>query len=428
MDLLSRKTLNSLFLPGGVILLGVVSLLHAKWIALSPSGVTFFYYAAFLAAGLLAWRFHSNRILFSAIVLLLGHHAVQWFAQWSPGQGKIAFDAIALLIPINFAFLTFFNDRGDEGRALLWFLALLFFESVFVAAAARPDQPVPGFLHFAFLRAYHTRVPQPAIFMFLVSLGLLLFRFLQLHRATDSGMFWSLVLSWIGFEAGAASTSGTAYFGAAALALAGSIVENTYSLAYQDELTGLYSRRSFNDASFRLKPPYAVAVVDIDHFKSINDTYGHDTGDQVLRLVASKMARVGGGGEAFRVGGEEFTILFPNKNAAAVMDYLELLRLNIENSTFRVRSGVERRKASRSTERRARTKRKPPASVRNSTLLSVTVSIGVAESRSKAYIDDIIEEADQALYRAKHGGRNRIETAAVPKPLKAARSKKAARS
>ena len=102
MELLSRKTLNSLFIPGAFIVLGAVLLLDTKWIALSQSGVTFFYYAAFVAGGLLAWRFHSNRILFSVIVLLLGHHAVQWFSQRGAGPGVVAFDAIALLIPLNF--------------------------------------------------------------------------------------------------------------------------------------------------------------------------------------------------------------------------------------------------------------------------------------------------------------------------------------
>src|SRR5258708_6206366 len=112
------------------------------------------------------------------------------------------------------------------------------------------------------------------------------------------------------------------YFGTAALGLASSIVENSYSLAYQDELTGLASRRAFNDALLRLKAPYTIAAVDIDHFKRINDTFGHDTGDQVLRLVASRLARVSGGGEPFRVGGEEFTILFPGRAAKDVTDHL----------------------------------------------------------------------------------------------------------
>src|SRR5262249_45451191 len=117
----------------------------------------------------------------------------------------------------------------------------------------------------------------------------------------------------------------------------------------------------------------------------------------------------------------------PNKNAAAVMDYLELLRLNIESSTFRVRSGLERRKSSRSSDRRTTTKRKASRAPRSSGLLSVTVSIVVAESRLNPYIEEIIEEADQALYRAKQGGRNRIAVASDPKQIKGARSKKAAR-
>src|SRR5947208_13039554 len=81
MDFLSRKTLNSFLVPGAFIVLGAVLLLDTKWIALSQSEVTFFYYATFVAGGLLAWRFHSNRIVFSVIVLLLGHHAIEWFAQ-----------------------------------------------------------------------------------------------------------------------------------------------------------------------------------------------------------------------------------------------------------------------------------------------------------------------------------------------------------
>jgi diguanylate cyclase (GGDEF)-like protein len=100
-----------------------------------------------------------------------------------------------------------------------------------------------------------------------------------------------------------------------------------------------------------------------------------------------------------------------------------LLRLNIENSTFRVRSGQERRKTSRSADRRKGTKRKTP-SPRTSAYISVTVSIGVAESRSRASVDEVIEEADQALYRAKRGGRNRIEIAVMPKPIRLVRSNK----
>src|SRR5258708_18060655 len=243
-------------------------------------------------------------------------------------------------------------------------------------------------------------------------------------------MLWALVATWRGFQAGGAGKIGSAYFGTAALVLASSIVENSYSLAYQDELTGLASRRAFNDALLRLKPPYAIAAVDIDHFKRINDNFGHDTGDQVLRLVASRLARVSGGGEAFRVGGEEFTILFPGRTAKEVADHLELLRMNIESSSFGVRTGEERRKDPREAERRAtgaRKTRRRPAQGKDA--LSVTVSIGIAESQSRLHTEEVIQQADQALYRAKHSGRNRTETAAVQrKAMRETRTRKSAQT
>jgi diguanylate cyclase (GGDEF)-like protein len=419
MELLTQRTVKSILLPGGAIVLAAALLLGTDWASLSPSSVNFFYYAVFIAAAALAWRFHSTRILFSAVVLLLGHRAVEFFGQGrivATGPGRIAFEAVALLIPLNFILLTLFPERGSEGRTLGWFLALLFFESIFVAAVARPGMPAPGFLHWSLIPSYHWRVPQPALLFFIIALSLLLVRQVQYHRATDSGMLWALVATFLGFQAGGTGKTGGAYFGTAALILASSIVENSYSLAYQDELTGLASRRAFNDALLRLKPPYAIAAVDIDHFKRINDTFGHDTGDQVLRLVASRLARVSGGGEAFRVGGEEFTILFPGRTAKDVSDHLDLLRMNIESSSFRLRTGGERRKAPRDSDRRttgtrkSSKKRLAPVPDEQSGAVNMTVSIGIAESQPKLRPEEVIEQADQALYRAKQGGRNRIET------------------
>lgn len=434
MDLLNRKTLKSMLFPGGAIVLAATLLLGTNWPSLSPAGINFFYYAVFIAAALLAWRFHSTRILFSAIILLLGHHTMESFAHGqiaSAGSGRIAFEAVALLIPLNFMVLTFFPERGSEGRTLGWFLALLFFESVFVAVVSRPSQPVPGFLHWTLIPDYHWRLSQPALLAFMIALGVLLARLIQHHRATDSGMFWSLIATWLGLQAGGAGRTGSAYFGAAALVLASCIIESSYSLAYQDELTGLASRRAFNDALLRLKHPYAIAAVDIDHFKRINDNFGHDTGDQVLRLVASRLARVSGGGEAFRVGGEEFTILFPGRTAKEVADHLELLRMNIESSSFKIRVGEERRKAPRESDRRTagvRKTRKPkaPSPEALPDAVSMTVSIGIAESQPKLRAEEVIEQADQALYRAKQGGRNRIETAVGPRKTREGRTKKSA--
>jgi GGDEF domain-containing protein len=107
------------------------------------------------------------------------------------------------------------------------------------------------------------------------------------------------------------------------------------------------------------------------------------------------------------------------------MDYLELLRLNVENASFRVRSGDERRKAPRANERRTLSKSKPGLRlVSQPVTLSVTVSIGVAEAQPRQRVEIVIEHADKALYKAKQGGRNRIEAAALPKPVKKSGSAK----
>ena len=210
------------------------------------------------------------------------------------------------------------------------------------------------------------------------------------------------------------------------------MVETSYLLAYHDELTTLPSRRAFHDALLRLEPPYSIAMVDIDHFKRCNDTYGHDTGDQVLRLVASRLARVSGGGQAYRCGGEEFAILFPGKTTADVLEHLEKLRADIEASKLRLR-GPDRRQESRGPDRRnqrARGRTQTGHAIRQlsrhttSQEISVTASIGVATSRrEEPSAEEVIRAADKALYRAKAAGRNRIETASAPR--RRARSKAA---
>jgi GGDEF domain-containing protein len=229
-----------------------------------------------------------------------------------------------------------------------------------------------------------------------------------------------VIACFLGLRFGGVGRIPQAYFAAAAFILAATVVETSYLLAYHDELTALPSRRAFNDALQHLQVPYSIAMVDIDHFKRCNDTYGHDTGDQVLRMVASKLARVSGSGQAYRCGGEEFAILFPGNTTADVLEHLEDLRAGIEASSMRLR-GPDRREQARGPDRRnpaARSRVQKSRSIptiartRDLSEISVTVSIGVATAKLEAAKpEDIIQAADKALYRAKGGGRNRIEIA-----------------
>ncbi len=412
----SKAAVKTVLVPGGIILAVAALFVQYSWVPPATSGMTFFYYAVFVAALALSLRFRSLRIVFASIVLLLAHYALS--AKGSSLQsapGRMAFEAVALLVPLDFILLTFLPERTLRREHFIGVAAALFFQSTFVAVFARPDQPQWSLLHFSLIHAYHLRLPQPALLVFVVALGLLLWRLLWSRKAIDHGMFWSLLTTCIALENGGATPAGTAYLAVAGFILASSVVENSYSLAYRDELTGLNSRRAFNDALLRLNAPYVIAEVDIDHFKRINDTYGHDTGDQVLRLVAARLAQVSGGGQAYRVGGEEFTILFPGRSAKDVFDHLELLRMNIESCSFRFRKGEDRRKLPRESDRRAGNAPKPKAPKPGAGALSVTVSIGIAESKTNVPVEQVIEKADQALYAAKQGGRNRIELAATGK-------------
>src|SRR6266571_3126428 len=88
-----------------------------------------------------------------------------------------------------------------------------------------------------------------------------------------------------------------AFIAAAAVTLTLSILQDTYNMAFRDDLTGLQSRRALNEQLMGLGRQYVVAMVDVDHFKRFNDTFGHDVGDQVLKMVATKIQGVMGGGK-----------------------------------------------------------------------------------------------------------------------------------
>ena len=154
--------------------------------------------------------------------------------------------------------------------------------------------------------------------------------------------------------------------------------------------------------TMKLGSRYAIAMLDVDHFKKFNDTYGHDVGDQVLRMVASRMEFVGGGGKSFRYGGEEFTVVFSGKTSEESLEHLEELRKNIKESGFTIRSKDRKKKSAQN---------RSNGKARNGRKVSVTISIGVAERTEKnPSPDTVIKAADQALYRAKNAGRNRVST------------------
>jgi diguanylate cyclase (GGDEF)-like protein len=184
------------------------------------------------------------------------------------------------------------------------------------------------------------------------------------------------------------------------------MLQESHRLAFRDELTHLPARRALQEAMAGLGPRYTLAMADVDHFKSFNDTHGHDVGDQVLKLVAARLAEVEGGGRAFRYGGEEFTVLFPGRSLEDALPHLEAVRASIEAYQMAIRGEDRPKQPEEGAKRRgADAEDLPPPDK----LLSVTISIGAAEPDAQATTPaQVLKAADEALYRAKRGGRNRV--------------------
>ncbi len=179
-------------------------------------------------------------------------------------------------------------------------------------------------------------------------------------------------------------------------------LETIHALAFRDQLTGLPSRRALDRATARLGGRYTLAMVDVDFFKKFNDKYGHDAGDEALRMVAGHLRNVRGGGRAYRYGGEEFAVVFPGVELGTAEEHLETLRQSIADARFTLRAP-------------GRPKRKPPPKKRRSTgrgKVKLTVSIGAAQrSPDVSTVSDVMKAADKSLYKAKRAGRNRLVSA-----------------
>ena len=166
-------------------------------------------------------------------------------------------------------------------------------------------------------------------------------------------------------------------------------------MAYLDDMTKLPGRRALNEQLVGLSKHYAIAMVDVDHFKKFNDTYGHDMGDKVLKSVAFQLKQFSSPGKAFRFGGEEFTIVFRRKRLEDVEDVLEVIRESIESALVEVFDPKKKQEIA----------------------VNVTASVGVAFAASGESPDSVLKRADEALYQSKKKGRNRVSKSPSPKNI-----------
>jgi diguanylate cyclase (GGDEF)-like protein len=372
-----------LLLPGGVLLAAAsLSVLVSDWRNAVEPLVPLAGWIAIATGVLLGLRFGHVTAVAALIVLAVANQAVR---TWGT-VGDVR-EAVALLAPLNLAALAWTPEHtGRWQRARLW-------ATLFVAQAL----VVAGHIHLQPIRLPWPPAWPPVLIAFAVAFAAALVRFAVRPRAIESALVWAVTAAFLALGPIVDDLATGVYLTAGALALLVALVETSYAMAYADELTGLPSRRALNELLGALGPRYAVAMVDVDHFKKFNDTYGHQAGDQLLRKIATTLLSVSGGGRAFRYGGEEFAVVFPGLDVERASPHLEALRKAIAETTFTVRAPDRPRKKPKET---------IPGGGKQA---GATVSIGLADSENAGPTPaDVIKAADEALYRAKRSGRNRL--------------------
>lgn len=348
----------------------------------------------------IAFRFNRLRLYAATGNLLLAYALVSWLLpELDGGERTAALAWIAILAPINHLMSHILPDRGSHPGAHATMFGVVAVEGILVILTLAI--PLTGIANLLasdvteFLDPARTGLPDIG----LVALGIMLMlsfaRLYALVNTQRGALFASGFCLLLALSAHAEPSALLLFTSVGALVLIVAGFQESWNIAYLDQLTELPGRRALDEAMGKLEGVYSVAMVDVDHFKKFNDTYGHDVGDQVLRMVASRLRAVSGGGKAYRYGGEEFTVLFPGRGAEQAFPHVDDLREKIAGDSFELR------------QRDRREDEIEPDPV----IINITVSAGLAERDGKADAESTIKSADEALYAAKRAGRNRVKTA-----------------
>jgi len=344
----------------------------------------------------LAWRFRRGRLAVAALAIAVANFLIRGPLSGPHAEPGVA--ALAVILPVGLAVLALLPEQPIGRPLMLGLMAGVVILGWLALALPTPAEDVAGSGLLGSLSDLLV-APDLARLVFLIAGAFIALTFAARRGTFEGSLLWVMAAAALALLAVNSPHSSTLAFTAAQLVLLLGLVEDSYRLAYHDELTGLMGRRALEEALGTLVGNYAIAMVDVDHFKRFNDRHGHSAGDQALRMVATELQGVGGGGRAYRYGGEEFAILFPGSPAAAARQSLEEVRIAIAGRKFAIRGPDRPRKKPDSPRKKSRPSR----------TISVSVSIGLAGPNPKrTTADAVLRTADRALYRAKKEGRNRL--------------------
>lgn len=370
-------------------------------------------YMGFALIGFLGWKLNQNRILFSALLflgvsLLLFNPLI--FLSWKINKAGLYY-VIAMGFPLTLALAFSFREHRFMDLQHMGRLALSLTPIIVLGYILARD--LEGFIkiaNFRFLNLKSFLLPELALVAMAV-FGLVVFikkdhKISPFLKVIGISLVPLMAAMWAGLKTGPKVTHLSVHMATAFTVICAiqlhAVFQMYWHRIYIDELTNVNNRRALDECLSSLSGEFAIAMMDIDRFKSFNDKYGHDEGDNVLRLVGS-MLNEELGDRVYRYGGEEFCGVFKGVSAEDAYMFVNKVRRKLEERDFYIRKPNSKREPTSPFDRRKAKKKN------NGKKVQITISIGLANPNKKATTsEEVLKLADKALYQAKKKGRNRV--------------------
>ncbi|PMH00868.1 GGDEF domain-containing protein [Vibrio lentus] len=364
-------------------------------------------YILLSVAVLLCHTFRQGRMAMVSLTMLVAYFIIQVRLQTplNTGTTLLELSLLAALVPVTCLLVYAFPDNGVNSKSMfLYALVVVLF--MIWAQLIVSHFHAGGFESWSegvlFTVRDFSKLPFILVLYSLCLLGLTSILVLVYNRSIDVVVYSAILLSSSTFIFFDIQYISSTMFSLSGILIIVYVMSASHDMAFNDQLTNIPGRHALEVDMKHLGRKYSMAMVDIDHFKKFNDTYGHDIGDDVLKLVARILRETTGGAKAYRYGGEEFTIIFKGKNTEQVKEHLQVLISDIQNYDMIIRNTHDR-PDDHEVGMQKRGKNGKPTKVVN-----VTVSIGLSDSTTTKQPEEVLKLADNALYKAKETGRNKL--------------------
>lgn len=408
MNFAVKPIITPLLIPSAILLLSVLMLPMAA--ELQPAqrlGLVQLPYYLLALVAVLGLLLNRCREAGAAMFLVILYYCIQTELQSPLEQvrpGSVYF-LLSLFVPIGIAVLSLLPEKRSVE---FWGVAALSFAPLLLVIGARVlDQAM--LTETGLNQIWLPRADAPTIlsaegfYLFAAAILCSLVAYFVRRGVAQAGLVFSLVFAFATLNWLHLSMISTVMILAGGLALFSGVISSLLHMLYQDELTGLANRKALNKAMATLNEGDILVMADIDKFKNLNDSHGHDTGDEVLKLVAAILNETGERAKVYRYGGEEFTLLFKGRDPDRALDAMQEIRKRIAAYPIVIRAHEQRPK--RKPKQADKGAAYQEAKIVKKTIRT-SISMGAVTLRQDEHMAEALKRADQQLYKAKKAGRN----------------------